>query len=74
MKFWNGNTEGIERCEIKWGDRWVSGEAMLKNFPPLTSNIVGNNDISNSRLDTVLEGGCHSIVDIDVPEERRQMN
>ena len=73
MEFWNSDTKGIERCEIKRGDRWVSGEAMLKFFPPLTTNIVGDNNVSNSHLDTVLEGRCHSVVDIDVPEGRHQI-
>ena len=47
---------------------------MLKFLPPLTSNIVCNDDVSNSRLDTVLEGGCHSVVDIDVPNGEHQIN
>lgn len=68
MEFRNGNAEGIESSEIKWGDGWISGQATLEVFPPLTSNIIGNHNISDSCLHAVLEGRHHSIVNVDESE------
>ena len=37
-------------------------------FPPLTTDIVGNNDILDPSINVIRKSGSNSIVDIDVPE------
>lgn len=32
----------------------------------MTSNIIGDDDVGDSCLDIILEGRCHSVVDVDV--------
>lgn len=41
---------------------------MPEKFPPLTSDIIGNNNVGDPCCDTICKGRCHSIVNINVPE------
>lgn len=70
MEFWNSNTKGIEVGGIKWRDGRISREATLEVLSPLTGNIIGNDDVCDPCLDTFCEGGCDSVVDVDMPGSR----
>lgn len=45
-----------------------SQEAIGKIFPPLTSDVIGNNDVFDPSFNVVRESGCESVVNIDIPE------
>ena len=74
MELWNGDMKGIESSEIEWWNRWISREVVLEVFPPLAGDIVGNDNVGDPRLNTIRKGRCCSIVSVDVPEFRNQLN
>ena len=45
-------------------------EVIRNIFPPLTSDIIGNDDVFDPSFHIVRESGCKSVVNIDVPEHR----
>ena len=45
-----------------------SREAIREIFPPLTSNVIGNDDVLDPSFDVVRNGGCKSVVNIGIPE------
>ena len=74
MEFWNSDTKGVESGEIDWWNGWVGREAMLQVLSPLAGNIIGNDHIGNPHLNTIREGGCHGIVNVDVSKFHDQLN
>lgn len=39
-----------------------------KIFPPLTSDVVGNDDVFDPSFHVVCESSCKSVVDVGVPD------
>jgi len=66
VELWNGSPK-IESVEIEWWDESISGEAILELLSPLTSNVVGNDHISDPCIDMICKGRRHGVVDVDIP-------
>jgi hypothetical protein len=67
VEFRNCKAERIERPDVKVGNGEVFGEARSKFLPPLTSNIVGYDDVFDAGINVGGKSRRESIVDVEIP-------
>ena len=72
MELGDREAEWVKRPDIKGWHRDGVWEVTGEVFPPLTTDVVGNDDILDPSIDIPCKSRCNSVVNIHVPERRGQ--
>ena len=64
----NRDTERVEGLDIKRRHGSAVGETVIKIFRPLTTDVVGHNDILDPSINLVCKSRCNSVINVYVPK------